>query len=757
MLPSFFRNGMFFVFVAVFLVLLSGHAHAQYDSDKDGVDDAKDNCPYAYNPDQIDSDGDGVGDACDSCPNDYGPASNYGCPVKQQEADKDQDGIADSEDNCPYISNKDQTDSDGDSLGDICDNCPNEYGPSSNNGCPLTQQVADKDQDGITDSQDNCPYVSNKDQADTDKDGIGDVCDSCDSRDSDNDEVVNCEDKCPYEYGPESNSGCPLATTSNQSTTPAVNYTTTVLPPSGVVPVQNGTQICRQIGGRITDFPHLAASLRLKIVRMNTGAWARAPIKSDPHSYTTNESFTEYPARQGASGDLTYLSRCIGNATWLVYLEYNPTGDPCEWASNWDVPYRIVNLTRNYTVNNVNFAYTPDETSRPLVFLNISPSSPTSTSSFNATVTGIDNESGILNTTIVVQQPNGTILARQSCDSDTCTISAGPFTSVEVVELRASATDGAGNKCNAMRRFELSSCYNLVQDGNEIGVDCGGRCSACIACTWCGSSITPLAIHGRPNQGYIDVVFMAGHDYTGNHTYSGNHNFTEFIEDARTTVVDGLYRLSNMTDPPISPDYRNKFNFYYWNSPIPTPTEEACYWPVPSNFWESAPFTDNVLILDVAVSGGCCNHVSPRTMCHAPGRWEPSTYAFLQRRITEFNYTYDSRTPLGIALHEEAHGIFGLVDTYCSHITWYGQHDPYSNVWSSMANCQRETTGWGADKGQCRQIVGTYAWQNCNVSFYSFDRTDPLNLDIMNTANPPFGVAGTRRINYVLSSMHEIN
>src|SRR5262249_29324442 len=34
------------------------------DGDGDGVPDARDNCPFVYNPDQLDSNHDGVGDAC---------------------------------------------------------------------------------------------------------------------------------------------------------------------------------------------------------------------------------------------------------------------------------------------------------------------------------------------------------------------------------------------------------------------------------------------------------------------------------------------------------------------------------------------------------------------------------------------------------------------------------------------------------------------------------------------------------------------
>jgi predicted outer membrane repeat protein len=63
--------------------------------------------------------------------------------------DSDADSLTDNLDNCPQVSNPDQADADGDGAGDACDQCPAEAGAAL--GCP------DGDGDGFADGDDACP------------------------------------------------------------------------------------------------------------------------------------------------------------------------------------------------------------------------------------------------------------------------------------------------------------------------------------------------------------------------------------------------------------------------------------------------------------------------------------------------------------------------------------------------------------------------------------------------------------------------
>ena len=84
--------------------------------------------------------------------------------------DTDEDGVPDSQDNCPDAANPGQENNDGDTQGDVCDD--------------------DDDNDGTVDLADNCPFDSNKTEPGVCGCGVADT-------DSDGDGTADCEDDCP--------------------------------------------------------------------------------------------------------------------------------------------------------------------------------------------------------------------------------------------------------------------------------------------------------------------------------------------------------------------------------------------------------------------------------------------------------------------------------------------------------------------------------------------------------------------------------
>lgn len=87
--------------------------------------------------------------------------------------DTDSDGVAQHYDNCPDVSNPDQADLNDNGLGDACDN---------------------SDNDSSLDDVDNCPLTDNEDQAETGFGvGAGDACDL------DDDGARDAVDNCPFD------------------------------------------------------------------------------------------------------------------------------------------------------------------------------------------------------------------------------------------------------------------------------------------------------------------------------------------------------------------------------------------------------------------------------------------------------------------------------------------------------------------------------------------------------------------------------
>ena len=104
--------------------------------------------------------------------------------------DGDEDGICDSEDNCPAVDNADQADADGDGEGDACDACP-------------LDADNDADGDGVCGDVDVCP--AGDDNADADGDGTADACDVCPldaANDADGDGFCANADNCPLVANP---------------------------------------------------------------------------------------------------------------------------------------------------------------------------------------------------------------------------------------------------------------------------------------------------------------------------------------------------------------------------------------------------------------------------------------------------------------------------------------------------------------------------------------------------------------------------
>jgi hypothetical protein len=100
----------------------------------------------------------------------------------QPEPDSDNDGLYNSEDNCPATYNPGQEDEDDDGFGDVCDNCweTANTDQSDIDGDGVGDVCdTDIDDDQVENFEDNCPWVWNTDQADADGDTVGDVCDNC--------------------------------------------------------------------------------------------------------------------------------------------------------------------------------------------------------------------------------------------------------------------------------------------------------------------------------------------------------------------------------------------------------------------------------------------------------------------------------------------------------------------------------------------------------------------------------------------------
>ncbi|MGB1343494.1 MAG: hypothetical protein ACPHAN_08615 [Pseudomonadales bacterium] len=131
----------------------------------------------------------------------YSALSDFVDQVEAQAADSDGDGLASEEDNCPNVSNADQADLDQDASGDVCDADIDGDGLTNDDelAAGTDPRLADSDGDGVLDDQDLFP-VDASESSDRDADGIGDNADafpddSREAKDADNDGVGDNADQ----------------------------------------------------------------------------------------------------------------------------------------------------------------------------------------------------------------------------------------------------------------------------------------------------------------------------------------------------------------------------------------------------------------------------------------------------------------------------------------------------------------------------------------------------------------------------------
>jgi hypothetical protein len=207
-------------------VLGIGWAPRFYDSDQDGIEDAKDECAELAEdrdgfqdsdgcPD-FDNDDDGVGDEDDKCPAEKEDTDGFEDEDGCLDPDDDHDGIADKQDACPREAGPDSPDPkrrgcpprdpDMDGVFEPDDKCPKQAedrdGFEDQDGCP----DLDDDRDGVPDAKDACPQAPGIARLDPKLTG-------CPSPDKDGDTIDDAADKCPEQPenfdGVDDLDGCP--------------------------------------------------------------------------------------------------------------------------------------------------------------------------------------------------------------------------------------------------------------------------------------------------------------------------------------------------------------------------------------------------------------------------------------------------------------------------------------------------------------------------------------------------------------------
>jgi len=144
------------------------------------------------------------------------PTENFISPIfienplyNANNTDTDWDGVSDLDDNCASVSNRNQEDINSNGIWDACEfDSDSDSVPDSIDNCRNTPNPLQLDDDGdkIWNSCDNC-NLYNPDQRDENNDWVGDVCESqanyLSDNDDDSDWIINFSDNCRYIANPD--------------------------------------------------------------------------------------------------------------------------------------------------------------------------------------------------------------------------------------------------------------------------------------------------------------------------------------------------------------------------------------------------------------------------------------------------------------------------------------------------------------------------------------------------------------------------
>ena len=142
---------------------------------------------------------DGVDNNCNDEVDEGYPDTDGDGTADCMETDKDNDGVVDGEDNCPFVFNPEQEDFDLDGDGDQCD--PDDDGDkvADEEDCaPYDDSVYPEAEESCDGADNNCNQQIDEGFPDTDEDGIADCVDT----DKDGDGIPNSLDNCPDLFNP---------------------------------------------------------------------------------------------------------------------------------------------------------------------------------------------------------------------------------------------------------------------------------------------------------------------------------------------------------------------------------------------------------------------------------------------------------------------------------------------------------------------------------------------------------------------------